>query len=417
MIVLSSPSPPAVAVPMLSPLSPLSPLLKVIPNGDRFSARRCRYYRVRGHCSRPAFSSGCAATCFGRYGYHRSSFSAFLDERARHGALLVARAEDSLGFERPFSWLSGALLPDGRRKGAVPVEELLEPTATKRGLLLMSSTRHGAAEFAAAARMLALSGRELAIGALLLVCNNSTLGDDSLARWLAFFRSPPLLRMWVRTRNLGYFCGNLHALAASVRIWSHFPWVVHLSGPDSLLLPNGAALLSALIEREQQRGGHWAQRTAYLGDRFPAPRGHIRFSMDAFVFWPRAMSSAWASAARWCLQGFGPDDVDGAEGLEVDPHPEVLLNTMRLRHNLSYRLIPGHHGSFGRAWKLKATRPLGSHVWHSHNVSAVNRWLDFEEQASRLHVTRGSQGGRARGSTLAHVARAQLWPRAGRVGH
>eukprot|EP00966_Prymnesium_polylepis_P133533 3086483-Prymnesium_polylepis.1 len=83
---------------------------------------------------------------------------------------------------------------------------------------------------------------------------------------------------------------------------------------------------------------------------------------------------------------------------------------MRLRYNLSYRLIPGGHGSFGRAWKLKATRPLGNHVWHSHNMSAVNRWLDSEERAWRQSPDADPEP-RGRFVTL---GRAQLWPRAER---
>eukprot|EP00966_Prymnesium_polylepis_P133534 3086483-Prymnesium_polylepis.2 len=263
------------------------------PPADYYSARRCAYYRVRGHCSRPIFSRGCAHTCFQRYGYHRPSYAAYLDQQARRGVLHVASAEESRGFEKPFAQLSGALLPDGSVRGAMGADQLLPFVAADRGLLLMSSTRQGLAEFATAARMLALSSRELALSALLLVCNNASLGNDSLARWLALFRSPPLLRMWVHTRkNIGYLCGNLHGIAASVRVWMRFPWVLHMSGPDSLLVPRGAALLSALIEKEQQcsrleRTPH--RHTAYLGDRFPAPRGHVRFSMDVFVFWPRAM--------------------------------------------------------------------------------------------------------------------------------
>ena len=279
----------------------------------------------------------------------------------------MPRATDTGGWDEPLTNLSGAVLPNGTITGPVAVDTLLSEVLASdgRGLLLMGSSRQGRDEFSSAARMLSLGGHVLPTSALLLVCNNASVGRGSLLQWLRDFPVPPL-KMLGQTRNFGYFCGNLHSLAATASIWMRFPWVLHMSGPDTLLTPNGARLLTKLIEeaprpvgargqtqmRRRPLGSREFAATAYLGDRFPSPRGHARFSMDLFVFWPRQLllparkTTQWSEATRWCLHGFGPSDESA--GPDVALHPEVLLNEMRLRFNLSFRRIPGGHGPFRR---------------------------------------------------------------------
>jgi hypothetical protein len=219
-----------------------------------------------------------------------------------------------------------------------------------------------------------------------------------------------MLRMLVFDRRLlGYYCGNLGSLAASVRIWARFPWVIQLSGPDCLITLRGAQLLGGLIDREAR-----AHETALLADRFWAPKGHLRLSMDVFVFWPERMllkstpghasgsftfdasagltghnpalfGSIWLRATGWCLHGFSPSEEipdfvwNGPKNGALIP--EALLQHAVVRFNLSTRLIqdaPTVPTMLGRNlwWKEKAQHPPESgYVWHSHNMSAVSRWL------------------------------------------
>eukprot|EP00966_Prymnesium_polylepis_P170745 3947045-Prymnesium_polylepis.1 len=105
----------------------------------------------------------------------------------------------------------------------------------------MAFHRQGPAEFEASARMYALHRPSLPLSALLLISNNGSVASATALRWLALYRNPPMLRMLVGTQvNMGYCCGELSAIAASVRIWSRFPWVLYSSGPDSFILPQGA---------------------------------------------------------------------------------------------------------------------------------------------------------------------------------
>ena len=90
-----------------------------------------------------------------------------------------------------------------------------------------------------------------------------------------------------------------------------------------------------------------------------------------------ASLSSWLVAARWCLFGFGP--ADGPPQFDNQHNmPEVLLNEMRVRHALRFRLVPGCWYS-STTIKLKESGaepyPPRNYVWHTHNVSAARAWM------------------------------------------
>lgn len=129
--------------------------------------------------------------------------------------------------------------------------------------------------------------------------------------------------------------------------------------------------------------------TGYLGARFPSAAGQTRFSMDAFVFWTSGWQIAWFNATRWCLHGFGPADAptsikkSPSDQRADHPIPEMLLNEVRLRFNLTFRMFPGGSGHAASRARLKLTA-VGPQrnsngrchsFWHSHNPSAINKWI------------------------------------------
>jgi len=64
------------------------------------------------------------------------------------------------------------------------------------------------------------------------------------------------------------------------------------------------------------------------------------------------------------------------------PIPEMLLNEVRVRFGLQFRLFPGGSGYTGGRSKSTAAGPkidqksgLPHSFWHSHNVTAVNAWV------------------------------------------
>jgi hypothetical protein len=189
---------------------------------------------------------------------------------------------------------------------------------------------------------------------------------------------------------------------------SHFgcrSWVLYTSGPDNMLTPTGALALSDwILTREHSL----RPSTSYLGSRFPAARAQLRFSMDAFVFWTEtwrpasdvSVHSPWLNATRWCLHGFGPADISpGIKPTHADPRadhpiPEMLLNEVRWRFNLTFRLFPGGHGHAISRARLKVaatgpkTHPSGElhSFWHSHNTTAIQEWTKKYGTASFVHL-------------------------------
>ena len=337
---------------------------------------------------------------------------------------LVPPAIRSVGWDAPFSGLTAALRPDGTALlGPVADAALasLHGTASSQGLLMMASYRQGADEFAASADMFRLTSRVIKFAAMLLVCNNANAEQAMQLERLRAFQPAPPLRMFIRSRlNMGYYCGELHALSAASPMWRSFAWVLYTSGPDSMLTPSGAL---ALAEWMSSTEDSLQPPTSYLGAPYPSAPGHTRFSMDAFVFWPvrwapggaaSHTSTPWLNATRWCLHGFGPADAplrvrQSPSDQKADhPIPEMLLNELRSRFNMTFRDFPGGHGhSAARArLKLAATAPRTNaggeqhSFWHSHNATAVRAWATQYESTllarEKRTRRRSTQAGAAR---------------------
>ena len=238
---------------------------------------------------------------------------------------------------------------------------------------------------------------------LLLVCTNAALPTSSLVRWLGWYdwfaaeRTQSAgstqsesrgLRLLVHTGNdlegQGYSCGELYSLAASVRVWMRFPWVLTLSGPDVLALPAEWELLGRLMAHQTTRD------TALLYDGFrrskndPLSYVEERFNMDMFVFFTRhwlvnatpssrssrsSLDSRWSRAAALCVSN-------------VRNRPEAILHVVRKEFNLSVQKIGNRsRGSLIDAHKVSFTRP-DAKVWHSHNMPAVLSWLQSSDAPS-----------------------------------
>ena len=383
------------------------------------------------------------STGWGTHGFHKGSFRAKL---SRSPELMLPAANLTRSWDAPRS-LTAGLSADGTILSGPSAEARLSKVAAAtsregheaRGLLLMASTRQAANEFAAAAEMYSLSGPALRLSSMLLISNNDAHNVSTLLSWLRFFQAPPLeLRMLIRMKlNVGYLCGNLLALAASVRIWAHFPWVLATSGPDSMLTPYGAGLLRRLVPQTNA-----ASTAAYLGDFFTGPSSWVvklhgkdpqrwpptmypeeayrRYSMDVFAFWPerylvhgeQEVSSLWRNATRWCLFGFGPCDRQMPRlpyvGRTDSPIPESLLNELRKRSNLTFEVVPaGSRGTPSPDQKRTLAAPMSrtAYAWHSHNSSAVFQWVYRQRmrKAARTSArpsTRRAVGAETGGSQL-----------------
>jgi hypothetical protein len=273
------------------------------------------------------------------------------------------------------------------------------------GLVTIFAHRQVATEFAASAFVMGLSSEHplLRRASLLLVCTNAALPTSSLVRWLGWYdwfaaeRTQSAgstqsesrgLRLLVHTGNdlggQGYSCGELYSLAASVRVWMRFPWVLTLSGPDVLALPAEWELLGRLMAHQTTRD------TALLYDGFrrskndPLSYVEERFNMDMFVFFTRhwlvnatpssrssrsSLGSRWSRAAALCVSN-------------VRNRPEAILHVVRKEFNLSVQKIGNRsRGSLIDAHKVSFTRP-DAKVWHSHNMPAVLSWLQSSDAPS-----------------------------------
>lgn len=231
-----------------------------------------------GHADEPAW---------GPYGYHGARYVQFIERReldSNRSVLLLPRVEDTVGWHLPLTKLTAAIDARGRvMLGADADAALAAFQPASEGLWMMATSRQAAPEFAAAAAMHALrhdvqpAKAKLPIAATLVVTNNASVRGEDLLRWLGSFQPPPRLRTILRSwRNMGYFCGELHALAAAAHVWRRFPWVLYTSGPDALLTPAGAATLARWIRQTEP---NLTTPTAYLGDTFPSPPDRRRWSM------------------------------------------------------------------------------------------------------------------------------------------
>ena len=311
------------------------------------------------------------------------------------------------------------------------------------GLFFVHSHRQSNADFELHARALRLAvhdSGDVMRGASVLIVNNnaaSFLRHGNAAqpmRWLRAYGTLPgvRIRMLVMTAiNAGYTCGEFHALAATVRLWRTFPWVLTTAGPDSLITPHGLEWVGKLLLQHLNDSD-----VLLLADSFPAPAKHTRFSMDCFAFFPRRcaawressseitpwapsearivsdaagreqergsnqgmapFSSVWAEAAVLCLRRVNmmPEMVlaeifhaPRPSQVKPLPHGPVISNGRMLnRSNVALPLIwppdVTHSWSYPRnIEKDRATQPTARPVWHTHNATAATRWLERRERA------------------------------------
>lgn len=354
---------------------------------------------------------------WGRFGWHSG---AFLKRLSSNPAFVLPIDNLTAGWDEPAA-LAGGLNSDGAELSAGATRKELHELQPASGLLLMASTRQGSETFAASAAMFALSAPVLRVEAVLLACNNGSVSKPMLLRYLSMYQAPGLkLRILMRqSLNIGYYCGNLLVLASSVRVWRRFPWVLHASGPDCMATPFGAMLLRHLIDASDR------DRVAYLGDRFAGPAdlvrnlhrknstrwspsvypiaAYMRYLMDLFVFWPArfgqggedvagtrergAPMSPWSNLTRWCVQGFGPDERAMPKipwlGRPDAPLPEALLNQLRVRWNMTFRVVPMGPGGYSQYAKRRLEKPKNlAYLWHSDNSTAVLEWARQRRHAA-----------------------------------
>ena len=272
------------------------------------------------------------------------------------------------------------------------------------GLMFVHSFRQTQLDFALHARMIALVSRtseagapSLLAGASLLVVNERPDARLS-AQWLEPYKSVKGLSvrmlLWRNSslpalpegaKGQGYSCGELLALAQTAHIWGLFRWTLACSGPDALLTPIGSIQLERLLrlQGDSPSSGcsvHGTNRTRdpFLGNRFPAPQHHVRWSMDLFVFLTEYfLNDVWARTASMCLAADGRREAGGM--------PEAVLHDSFMRHRFNVRLInPESHKHANVLYSQKAKfyfeqPPRGFVVWHSHNRSNIASWLDANE--------------------------------------
>ena len=345
------------------------------------------------------------------------------------GAMLCGVAADR-ALEQHAKSRHGQVLPELYEDNKDELENEPERKAAgeqrvRSGLLMVFSYRQVATEFSASAHVLGLSSADPMIrrSSLMLVCTNPQIQTSRLARWLRWYswfetpirdpreddtgdggrngrprrhvgaeRAGRGLRMLLHTRaNLGYSCGELHALATTARIWALFPWVLCMSGPDVLPLPGEFLLLGRLLARARQMPGRSAgqlksQRrsgTALLYDKFrvspndPLSYKEPRYNMDLFVFMPplwaaeeSLSANIWASAAAHCIRG-------------SRNRPEAVLHVVQREFNLSVQIIGNNsRGSLIDVHKSKFTVP-DALVWHSHNMPAVFTYFQPDQDQQK----------------------------------
>ena len=382
---------------------------RVLPKakGSRWRTKLTRYH------SGIEWADAANAGVFGAYGYHTPRYVQFLERRNTNSTLLVPRAEDTTGWEEAFPSLTASIDMKGHVRIGDDAQRAFDAHTHSGGLWMMATTRQARPEFEAAAAMHRHWSGALKVNGLLLICNNASVRGNT-QRWLRLFDDPsPPLRMLIRSSiNMGYHCGELHALHASKAIWSRYAWVLYTSGPDVMPTPHGGMHLAESILRVQSS----ITKPAFLGDRFPAPPNRTRWSMDLFVFWPSRFGQApWRNATSWCLHGFGPrtskpqlNEPSTGRARDDYPIPEMLLEEVRLRFGLRFLAIGQQRSKrqwrewYTRAEKHKAidaNPPQGSLLWHSHNSTAVINW------ASGGRVTCSSSGVASLSMGAARLAR------------
>ena len=209
-----------------------------------------------------------------------------------------------------------------------------------------------------------------------------------------------------------------HAKPASYCFWLAGSWLI----PAERLLRGYVRVLHVHNYATPPR----VVSDADLGDFFPSPRKHKRYSLLNFVFWPRHMQtlpahenylsracpdctpklnlglwpmhpaapvadgdSTWSvfrEAVRWCLFGLQSPHRGSHGGGSITTGtnliPEVMMAEISRRFNLTFK-TRGLRSIFsftaGNKMRMEAP-PYERSFWHSHNMTAVARWLDKQER-------------------------------------
>ena len=259
---------------------------------------------------------------------------------------------------------------------------------------------------------------------LLLYVNSKSASVHDLIPSLQGYRLGSTgLRMLIHTDlDLDHQCAEFQLLHATRGRWARYRWVVYCSGPDEYLTPPAVMRIQDLLVDASSVGGK-APPALYVFP-FPRPsppprfcgfRGNathcvrmMRHSLDVFLFRPgggflqgdnaragasassirtmrasamsNASTSAWANATAVC-----------AAHTPYHGLAESVFWWMQATWRLDLALLgpmaparvcrPGAAAdeSIGPCPPPKRARPLGSAgVWHTHNVSAVSRWVARE---------------------------------------
>lgn len=312
-----------------------------------------------------------------------------------------------------FAGPSALILPNGSLRCGSAADAVLSESrrdamasSVPGGLLLVNSHRQRRAEFEQLARMLDIiyhmragsvrshgippnQTASILTNLSLLIVNNNAVGQatnyaspEHPVSWLRRFNPTLRLRMLLLTAvNMGYSCGGMHVMAASSEMIALFPWVLCLSGPDSLPTPWGAFRLSAMLaDTRLSRSGARAETHMLLADHFMSPS---QLSNDLFVYLPPTRAPApaahllWSSVTEQCL------------GLvaHYNNMPEPMLMQAAHRHRINVSFIGAQYACQGWStgcfdWaKAHAKAPLRhAACWHSHNASLVGAWLAQQER-------------------------------------
>jgi len=142
----------------------------------------------------------------------------------------------------------------------------------------------------------------------------------------------------------------MYSLAASARVWARFPWVVR-THPDTYVTPVAIARLEELVSEMLARS------TDFWGDTFPSAT-EPRLSMDYFLWRPSQMPW-WENATALCTR----------TAMIPEAVLAVLIRAFRLRIG-----IIGGRAPLLRASKRQQIGACG--LWHTHNVTAVQHWVE-----------------------------------------
>ena len=185
-------------------------------------------------------------------------------------------------------------------------------------------------------------------------------------------------------QNAGYRCGHIHGFMLTAHIWSHFPWVISLSGADVLLTPPAIVRFATYLTT--------GSPVTFVTDNFARYHAHVSTCMDAFAFQtaPLLASRAWEHATMHCA----------TSGKIL---AESALRWMITSHNLSTVRLGGRAGNC-------ASHQLGTGgVWHAGNLTKVVSWLEKAETPLPQAPTPSREGAPVGVSPAPPPAKGVMW--------